>query len=122
VDLEQRLTEAREHDALTWTALMDNGMVDGSSLDVDTFFYADNEPSARALASALGRAGHPASVEAHQERSGLFRKKTIWSVQSTATITAASLDSVSDHSERMIRVAEDTAARYDGWGAQVPGS
>ena len=120
MDLEQRLTEAREHDALTWTALLDNGMVEGSPLEVDTFFYADDEPAARSLGSALTGVGASVAVEPHQERAGLFRKRTIWSVQSTTAIAAASLPALLEHSDRMIRLAAASGADYDGWGAQVP--
>ena len=122
MDLEQRLDEARRHDALTWEALLEHGLVPGGALTVDSFFDAGGEAPAGALAQALREAGSTASAESYQERAGLFRKRTVWSVQSSAVLPAASLEAVIDHSERMIRIAAEHGAQYDGWGAQIPAS
>ncbi|WP_199423403.1 ribonuclease E inhibitor RraB [Actinotalea solisilvae] len=122
MDLDRRLAEAREHDTATWAVLLEHGMQDGAPLTIDSFFHADDEARARSLAAVLTDAGAPATVEASQERAGLFRKKTVWSVQWTASLWAASLEDVIEHSATMLRLADAEGVEYDGWGAQVPSS
>lgn len=120
MDLERQLAEARELDAQTWAALVEHGMGDGAALEVESFFYTADEAGARGLAAALVAAGESAAVDSSQERSGLFRKRTTWSVRSTVTVPAASLSAVQEHSATMLRLADAHGAEFDGWGAAVP--
>jgi len=116
VDLQRRKT------AETWTVMLDHGLHEGSSLDVDTFFYADDEVTATSLVEALTAEGMTASAESFRAKAGLFRRSTVWSVQAVTRVPEASLDRLADLTEAMVRHAVQAGARYDGWGAQIPES
>ncbi|HEY5554369.1 MAG TPA: ribonuclease E inhibitor RraB [Demequina sp.] len=122
MDLESLVEQQRQKTAETWSVLLDHGLREGSPLDVETFFFADDEAAAVSLAEALIAEGTTASTESFLARAGLFGKKTVWSVQADSALPAASLEALSDLTEAMVRHAVRAGAVYDGWGAQIPES
>lgn len=108
-----------EQTAVTWQALLDNGARDGGPLVVDSYFYADDDASAHALADALAAAGSDVDVEPGRA-AGRLRKAKPWAVVSTTNLSAASLPVLSALIGRMIGLAHTHGVEYDGWGAEVP--
>ena len=110
-----------EQTSTTWQALLDNGAREGAPLVVDSYFYADGEGSAKALADALAAAGSDVDVEPGRP-SGFLRRAKPWAVVSSTTIPAASLAGLTGLTAQMITLAHDLGVEYDGWGAQIPES
>lgn len=110
-----------EQTAATWQALLDNGAREGGPLVVDSYFYADAEGPATALATALGKGGSDIDVTPGKP-GGLLRKAKPWEVVSSTTLAAASLAAISGLTQQMITLAHELGIEYDGWGAQIPES
>lgn len=108
-----------EQTAATWQALLDNGAREGGPLIVDSYFYADAEGTAKALADALAAAGSDVDIEAGKP-GGFLRKAKPWEVVSTTTLPAASLAAITGLTGQMITLAHELGVEYDGWGAQIP--
>lgn len=113
-DLDRQLETNRE----TLQALRDNGVRDGESVEVDAFFFAADETSAAALVADLTANGWRARSD--REKQGVFRKRTVWSVQGSRSVTADD-DAVDAMVERLDVLANKHSATFDGWGAEVPG-
>lgn len=111
--LDDQLAMNRE----TLQALRDNGVADGQSLDVDAFFFAPDQAASSALVAALTADGWRAQADA--ERRGLVRKRTVWSVQATRPVPADG-DALDAMVTRLSALADEHAAEFDGWGAEVP--
>ncbi|WP_158274489.1 ribonuclease E inhibitor RraB [Cellulomonas sp. WB94] len=122
MDLESLVDQQRQKTAETWSVLLDHGLREGSPLDVETFFFADDEAAAVSLVEALAAEGTTATTESFQAKAGLFRKKTVWAVQADSALPVASLAVLADLTEAMVRQAARAGAVYDGWGAQIPES
>jgi hypothetical protein len=110
--------EERERTAMTWEALVDNGVQQDSPIDVDTFFYARDEASAQSLAEVLRADGARVTVGSFRYRVRLFKKETAWSLESTTPVLAT-LSTLSEHTARMVRLSRQTGTEYDGWGAEL---
>lgn len=122
MDTKSQVEQHRQKTAETWSVMLHQGLKEGSALDVDTFFYAEDEATAASLAEALTAEGMTASTESFQAKTGLFRKTTVWSVQVVTSVPGASLATLADLTEAMVLRAARTGAVYDGWGAQIPES
>jgi hypothetical protein len=102
----------------TWSALQGAGVAAGEHLQVDVFFFAPSEASAQGLQSDLAAGGWTAAVTA--SKSGLLRRRTVWSVAASRTLSGVDLDVLDDMVERLDALAQEHGAEFDGWGAEVP--
>jgi len=118
MSLDQRTDRTtQDDDALVWQALLATRLVEGVALDLDWFFIARDEATARSLAGALGAAQLPAAVESYRERAGLLRRTTRWSIRSTTSVPFVTQKVVGDAADRMERLAAQCGAEFDGWEA-----
>lgn len=101
-----------------WAALQDAGVTDGETVAVDAFFFAPDEPAARALASDLASSGWRTNVQTSQQ--GLFKKRTSWAVQGSKAVSATAVDVLDRMVEELDGRAQGHGAEFDGWGAEVP--
>jgi hypothetical protein len=103
----------------TWEALQEQGVVPGSELAVDAFFFADLEETAGQLAAGLRGLGW--TVETAASRQGLLRRRTLWSLQAHRVLGDISLQVLDDMVTSLDAEAARYGAEFDGWGAEAPG-
>lgn len=104
----------------TWEALQAQGVVPGSGLGVDAFFFADREEAAGQLAAGLQDLGW--AVETAASRHGLLRRRTLWSLQAHRVFTDISLQVLDNMVTSLEAEGARHGAEFDGWGAEAPGS
>jgi hypothetical protein len=102
---------------VSWQALREHGVVDGTPLRLDFFYIAPNRAAAESLASALdGQDGYTAQVSG--QRHGLRRTWTVVGATPTIPMTHDRLD---DWVGEMIEAGMDHGdCDFDGWGAETP--
>lgn len=114
------VADALETNRDTWVALQEHGVVPGSELGVDAFFFADTEASAESVAAGLRHLGWVVAVST--SRRGLLRRRTLWAVEASRSIGGVSLDVLDEMVTSLEALAEQHGAEFDGWGAQAPGA
>ncbi|PZO61786.1 MAG: hypothetical protein DI635_14275 [Pseudoxanthomonas suwonensis] len=113
------MDQHREFNRETWAALKEFGVVPGSPLTIDAFFYCPDESAAQALASELGSNGWRTDVGS--QRTGLLRRRVLWVVEAQYELPAAGLEQFDAMTDELGRLAAAHGAEFDGWGAHAPG-
>jgi hypothetical protein len=108
-DLDAALGRQLEMNAESWRALQAHGVVAGTPLRVDFFFYTRSPAGAKALAQEL-RSGYGYEAEARRERG-------TWKVLGRTPPTPVSHEWLDAWVEAMVRTGAQHAAEFDGWGA-----
>jgi hypothetical protein len=102
----------------TWSARRSAGVGDGEPMEVETFFFAPSEASAQGLRADLAADGWATRVTT--AKSGLLRRRTVWSVAASRALSGVDLAVLDDMVDRLDALADKHSAEFDGWGTEIP--
>jgi len=111
--------EQLEMDRQTWAALREQGVVPGSDLGVDAFFFAPAQAAAEQLAADLESLGWTVAVSS--PRQGLLKRRSLWALQASRVFRDIHLQTLDEMVTSLQVEAARHGAEFDGWGAEVPG-
>jgi hypothetical protein len=103
----------------TWEVLLDNGVGEGTELQLDFFYLAPSQGQAETLVRFL-RDETDYDVEAVPNKKGRF-SKTTWTVSGNTQPTTVSLPILNEWVSWMVAAGADHGqCQFDGWGAEIP--
>ncbi len=102
-----------------WHQLQRHGVTPGTPLTPDVNFWARSGAEAEDLAVHL-RDGFGYHVRVEVVKRGFLRRRHLWAVEASTPPMTLNPDAIDAWTDRMVEVAAQHGAEFDGWGTEIP--